>query len=50
MARIRVGALVPLPIFIGIQNSVAPVGGSLSALARFSKPGFIRAQPMAMQR
>ena len=37
MAKIRVGALAPLPIFIGIQNSVAPVGGSLSALARFSK-------------
>jgi len=28
-----------LPIFIGIQNIVAPLAGSLSALATFSKPG-----------
>ena len=35
----RVGAPVPLPIFIGMQKIVAPDSGSLSAFATFSKPG-----------
>src|SRR5579872_3523649 len=39
IAKIRVGAPVPLPIFIGIQNNVAPVDGSLSAFATFSNAG-----------
>jgi len=40
-ANARVGPPVPFPSFIGIQKIVAPVGGSLSALAMFSKPGLL---------
>src|SRR6185437_5729795 len=37
-AKMRAGAPVPLSIFIGMQKIVAPLNGSLSALARFSNP------------
>ena len=40
-AKARVGPPVPFPSFIGMQKMVAPDGGSLSALAIFSKPGLL---------